>query len=147
VTVSGLADGTYSVTVTDALGHLAGTARVTVGGTVLLLAASNQSACKGQPLSDGVYAGAVSASWQSGAVVIRHDDAPYNCASKIALTATLSGHEILVQETITNPGDLADCECTYDLSAEVKGLASGSYTVRVFDASQQQVGTTSVVVP
>jgi hypothetical protein len=113
----------------------------------LKLASSKQSACKGTPLTDGPSVGTVSATWQGGTVVIQHADAPYNCASKVALAASLSGNDILVTETITNPGVLADCECSYDLSAEVTGLASGSYAVRVLDANQQLVGTTNVVVP
>jgi hypothetical protein len=144
IEIKGLAAGTYTAKVVDASGKLVGTASATVASMSLQVINSLQSACKGTPML--AVAGPISAKQQGGSLIIQHDDAVYNCASKVNMTATLSGTSITVQEVITNPGDIANCMCTYDLSVELKGLAAGSYTVKVLDADGNLVGTLQVTI-
>jgi hypothetical protein len=146
VELKGLASGNYTVSVTDADGQAAGSATLTVGGaSSKLQVAAKQSACKGNGFD--YSAGSLKGSLMGGSLVITHEDARYNCAAKVELSASRSGNDIIVQESISNPSELALCTCDFDLSAEVKGLAAGSYTVKVLDADKQLVGTLQVTIP
>jgi hypothetical protein len=104
---------------------------------------SIQSACKGSPASMSAL-GAVTLAKGSGAITVTHEDAVYNCAAKVSLSAKVSGSKIVVQETITNPTQVANCVCTFDLSIVVAGLAAGTYTVEIYDADGNLVGTSPV---
>lgn len=108
---------------------------------------SQQSACKlsAAPAADP-GSGTISASAQGDVVFVTHVDAHYNCASKLVLDGSVSGDEILVQEVITNPDEKARCTCYMDLSAQIKGVADGSYTVKVHDTEGKLVGTAPVQV-
>lgn len=108
--------------------------------------ATTQSACKPSTKADGLSAGTVKAEASGGTVTVHHLDAYYNCASKLQLQVTVSQSEILIQEVITNPGELARCMCRYDLSVPVAGLAPGPYKVTVQDIEGKGVGSTSVTV-
>jgi hypothetical protein len=78
---------------------------------------------------------------------VLHKDATYNCAHKLSMEATFSASEILVKEIIANPNDtLARCMCPFDLSAQVKGLAAGTYLLKVLDADGALIGSTTVTV-
>jgi hypothetical protein len=145
VELKGLADGGYTVKLLDAEGQLVGTASVTIGSSSGLQVAAKQSACKANP-PESYVAGDLKAS-VSGVLLVSHEDARYNCASKVEMRAALKGQTIVVQETITNPGEMAFCTCDFDLSVEVRGLAAGSYTLQVFDADGQLVGTIQIVIP
>ena len=149
VPVSNLAPGTYKVTVKDADGKVAGTTSVKVGGGSVLVTNSTQSACKKTPPAATTYSsGAVKVTVTGGGnVTILHEDAFYNCAHKLKLTASLSGSVITAQEVIVNPKDAAFCMCHYDLSATVKNLPAGSYTVKVLDADGKKVDTVTISVP
>jgi hypothetical protein len=46
----------------------------------------------------------------------------------------------------TNPEEQANCVCTFDLSIVVNGLAAGTYTVEVYDADGNLVGSSPVTV-
>jgi hypothetical protein len=141
VEIKGLAAGTYTVSVSDAAGNAVGTTTFTIGASPSLQVSSLQSACKGSPLGFSSTGGQLQAKAQGGSLVVLHDDATYNCASLLKLEATVSGSDIIVKEVITNPGLVANCICTYDLSVEIKGLSAGTYTVKVLDADGQLVGT------
>jgi hypothetical protein len=145
VELKGLADGTYAVSVTDADGNPAGSSTLTIGAGPTLQIAATQSACKASGLE--FTSGNLKASLMGSALVITHEDALYNCASKVAMSASLSGNTIIVQESVSNPSEMALCTCDFDLSAEIKGLAAGSYTVKVLDADKQLVGTLQVTIP
>jgi hypothetical protein len=142
--IKGLAAGTYTVKVIDDGGKLVGTTQATVPSMSLQVIDSLQSACKANAY---LAAGQLGAKMQGGSLMVTHEDAVYNCASKVKMTATLVGTIITVREVITNPGQLANCMCTYDLSVELKGLAAGSYTVRVLDADGQLAGVLQVTIP
>lgn len=110
---------------------------------------STQSACKVDTKSDdrgGYSLGAIAATAQGDTVTITHADARYNCASKVALEATVNGNQIVVQEKITNPGELAFCMCDYDLSVQLKGLPAGTYDVSLTDSDGKPAGTAQVTV-
>lgn len=148
VPVMGLADGDYTVQVFNADGKLAGSAALKVGGASQT--STIQSACKPPPPGPtlaGPGLGTVTATANSGAVTVLHQDAFYNCASKVAMQATLKGQQILVHEVITNPGEAAFCTCRFDLSTTLNAVPAGSYTVKVFDADGKPVGSASVTIP
>ena len=144
IEIKGLAPGTYTVSVTDAAGSAVGSATVAIGAPPSLQVSSLQSACKGSPLGFSSTGGQLQAKVQGGSLFVLHDDATYNCASLLKMEATVSGSDIIVKEVITNPGLIANCICTYDLSVEIKGLSAGTYTVKVVDADGQVVGTLQV---
>ncbi len=79
-------------------------------------------------------------------LTIAHESARYNCASKVIMQATLQGNDIIVKEVITNPGEAAFCICDFDLSVGLRGLGAGTYTVKLFDADGNLLGTTSVTI-
>ncbi len=140
--LKGLAAGTYTVQVIDAEGKDAGATSFSLGGAAPTVE-SQQSACKGSP--EGTYSAAgLKAVPESGGLRVSHEDAIYNCASKVELVAAVAGNQITITEKITNPGELALCTCTYDLSVLVKGLAAGAYVVTVVDADGKTVGTSQV---
>jgi hypothetical protein len=141
VEIRGLAAGTYTASVADAAGTAVGTTTITVGVAPSLQVSSLQSACKGSPVGFSSTGGQLRATVQGGSLLVLHDDAIYNCASKLKMDASASGSGIIVQEVITNPGVVAYCMCTYDLTVELRGLAAGTYTVKVIDADGKLVGT------
>lgn len=145
VEIKGLAAGTYTASVSDAASKAVGTTTVTVGVAPSLQVSSLQSACKGSPVGFSSTGGQLQAKVQGGSLFVLHDDAIYNCASKLKMDASVSGSDIIVQEVITNPGVVANCMCTYDLSVEIKGLAAGTYTVKVIDADGKLVGTLQAI--
>jgi len=144
--VKGLAAGSYSIKVLDVDGKLVGSAAAQVGGArVFQVGQTLQSDCK--PESDASFVGTkIKVGVQGNSATIRHQDAEYNCAAKLKLSATLSGSEILVQETVTNPEEAADCMCNFDLELTVGGLASGSYTVKLVTDSGAVVDSVPIVV-
>ena len=107
---------------------------------------TQQSACKPSTKADGAGAGQLKAKAQGDTVTVLHLDAHYNCASRLKLQVTVSGKQILVQEQIINPGELARCMCNYDLSVPVSGLSDGTYQVELFNAEGKLAGSTSVTV-
>ena len=147
VPVSNLAPGTYKVTVQDADGEVVGATSVKVAGSSVLVVNSIQSACKGAPPAETYSAsGALKVTVASGSVTILHEDAFYNCAHKVKLTAAISGSTIVAQEVIQNPKEAAFCMCHYDLSATLKNVPAGSYTVKVLDADGKLVDTVAITV-
>jgi hypothetical protein len=139
--VTGLAAGTYQLKVTDAAGTLVGSTSITIGAAVEPVNAI-QSACKGSGLD--YVASAARVSVGGGLLTITHEDATYNCASKVEMRATVTGNTIQVKEVITNPDELALCICTYDLSVGLKNLPAGTYTVEIYDADGKLVSTQQV---
>jgi hypothetical protein len=147
VPVKGLADGTYQVKVESASGELVGTTQVTVGSPAPKVSVGQtfQSDCK--PETDGPSSsGAIKATVNGNSVTITHEDATYNCAARLKLTAKVIGNQIVVTETILNPNELADCTCNFDLSVVVSELAAGTYQVKVLSSSGLTAGVTTVTV-
>jgi hypothetical protein len=107
-----------------------------------------QSACKAasQPIDFGANA-TLEAQVQGSDLLILHKDARYNCGEKLSMEGSVSGTDIVVKEVITNPNDpKARCECPFDLSAQVRGLAAGTYQLKVEDAAGNLVGSTSITI-
>ncbi len=150
VDVAGLADGSYTVKVFSIGGLLVGEVQVTIGSLSSLSYDSTlQSDCKDDmnSSSNGPAQGTIKATVVGqNAAIITHEDASYNCAAKLLLEASLSGTEIIVTETIENPQVQANCICNFDLSVTVRGLASGTYTVKVYDALMQLAGETLLTI-
>ncbi len=63
-------------------------------------------------------------------VTIHHDQTRRNCCSLFDLQVTVDDSIITVTEVDT--GEYCYCECSFDLSVAVTGLAAGNYTVEVF---------------
>ena len=121
------------------------------------LVETRQSDCKrsGQAndASDAL-SGGLTATWQAnGSLEITHLDVEENCAAKIAATVKVTPPaagakgKILVEETITNPGEAADCICRFDVIAVVDGLAPGDYEVSSLSPDKELTGPVEVSTP
>jgi hypothetical protein len=112
---------------------------------------TEQSSCKQESKNDTqdpamAVGGKVEVVVTGSAVEIIHEDAYYNCASRLDMKVKVTGAQIEVHEVILNPGELARCMCHYDLSTTIKGLAAGAHTVSVYDADGKLVATVTAVV-
>jgi hypothetical protein len=115
------------------------------------LVEARQSACKKTSEAHDALTGGLTATWQaSGTLQITHLDVEENCAAKIAATVkvtpptTSAKGIIVVEETVTNPGQAADCICHFDVIAVVEGLVAGTYEVSVLSPSKQSTGPIEV---
>ena len=116
--LSNLVPSTYSVTVTGADGTVVGTDTVDVGGELPT------------PPEEITFE-------RSGTTIsIHHGAAPYNCCSVVEMVLEADDAVLNVIETITNPDELCDCECVFDLDGSITGLdADTSYTAKLWRTS------------
>lgn len=143
--VSGLPKGHYDLELIDAEGKSAAKTTALVGEQVPAVGATYQSACKAETKSDSFGAG-LKTEQKDGEVIVRHEDARYNCADKLRMDAELSGDTITVREVVTST-EKALCMCNYDLSVSLKGLKGGAYKLKVVDADGKEIGQTTVTLP
>jgi hypothetical protein len=114
--LSELPPGDYGVGVTSADGESAGATTVTVTGDEL------------PPPEESV-----STDRTGGDITVHHRAVELNCCAEIEMTLEVDGTQLDLVESVTNPDDLCDCLCPFDLSAEVTGLDPESdYTLRLW---------------
>jgi hypothetical protein len=66
----------------------------------------------------------------NGSQVLVEQDAGYVCCAKIGMELKQAGSLLKIIET--NTGDMCKCICGYHVSAQISGLAPGSYHVQVW---------------
>jgi hypothetical protein len=151
ISIDKLADGKYTIELFNANNQLVGNSEVQIGqnATSAEVGTTKQSDCKGENKAeefDGYPSGlgTLIAEAQGNTLIITHQNAPYNCASKIRMEAILSGNKVSVHEVITNPDELMDCMCPYDISISIDKLADGKYTIELFNTNNELVGNFEV---
>jgi uncharacterized protein (DUF2141 family) len=109
---------------------------------------SSQSKCKGS-LNPGMARSAnsdtVIFSSNGDTILVIHQNAFYNCCSKIEVkvTQTQEGFDLAESDT----GLPCDCPCLFDIATIISGLSPGSYLIRVFDIDSNLVGSGVVDLP
>ena len=74
---------------------------------------------------------------EDGYLSINHENAMFNCETRLNIQATIEGNVIKVIETFDAVG--TNCTCPYDLYCEVGPLADGDYTIIIYkDATFDQ---------
>jgi hypothetical protein len=110
---------------------------------------SSQSDCKdssrektGGTINSG---GVIIFSSHSDTIWVIHQDASYNCCSKIKvnLKATPNGFDLLEYDV----GDTCRCMCYFDITTTISDVSSGTYLIRVFDTDTNLVGSGVVDIP
>jgi hypothetical protein len=66
----------------------------------------------------------------NGSQMLVEQDAGYVCCAKIGMELKQAGNLLKIIET--NTGDMCKCICGYHASAQISGLAPGSYHVQVW---------------
>jgi hypothetical protein len=82
---------------------------------------------------------------QGSALAMRHFDSTLNCCSDVSVAVHLDTGAITFREL--EAGEMCHCQCTYDLAAEVSGLAPGVYQVEVESSLGEALCQTSVELP
>jgi uncharacterized protein (DUF2141 family) len=110
---------------------------------------SSQSECKGS------FREKIGGTTNSGGVIIFnshgdtiwviHEDAFYNCCSKIKvnIVQTSNGFDLWEYDV----GDTCRCMCYFDITSTICGLSPGSYLIKVFDKDSSLAGSGVVDIP
>lgn len=114
--ISNLVPNTYTVTVNSADGTAVGSDTVTVTGD-------------GVPVPEEEVVFERSGS----AISVHHTGALFNCCAEVDMTLVAQGSTLDITETVGNPDEICDCECFFNLTAEIVNLeADTDYTVRLW---------------
>ncbi|MCJ7577677.1 MAG: hypothetical protein MUO91_04420 [candidate division Zixibacteria bacterium] len=110
---------------------------------------SSQSDCKGSfrentggTINSG---GVIIFSSHGDTIWVIHQDASYNCCSKIKVNvkATPNGFDLLEYDV----GDTCKCMCYFDITTTISDVSPGTYLIRVFDTDTNLVGSVVVDIP
>ena len=108
---------------------------------------SSQSECKNLNGKIGWSAksGTVIFSSHGDTILIVHQDAFYNCCSKIKVNVkgTANGFDLWEYDA----GDSCRCMCYFDITTIISDLSQGTYFIRVFDIDSNLVGSGLVDIP
>jgi uncharacterized protein (DUF2141 family) len=110
---------------------------------------SSQSDCKGSfsEKTGGTIpsGGVIIFSSHSDTIVVIHQNAFYNCCSKIKvnLKATPNGFDLLEYDV----GDACKCMCYFDITTTISDVSPGTYLIRVFDTDTNLVGSGVLDIP
>jgi hypothetical protein len=110
---------------------------------------SSQSDCKGsfgEKTGGSINSGGVIIFSSHGDTIwVIHQDAFYNCCSKIKVNvkATPNGFDLLEYDV----GYSCRCMCYFDITTTISSLSPGTYLIRVFDTDTNLVGSVVVDIP
>lgn len=110
---------------------------------------SSQSDCKGSFREKTVgtiqSGGVIIFSSHDDTILVIHQNAWYNCCSKIKvnLRSTPNGFDLLEYDI----GDTCKCMCYFDIATTISNLSSGTYLIRVFDIDTSLVGSGVIEIP
>lgn len=109
---------------------------------------SLQSGCKGslgEKIGSSTNGDTVIFSSHGDTILVIHQDAFYNCCSKVKVnvTKTPNGFDLLEYDI----GDTCDCMCYFDITTIISGLSPGTYLVRYFDIDSNLVDSGVVDIP
>src|SRR5262249_34781658 len=93
----------------------------------------SQNACSGDSFGETVHEKVVVAAL-NGSVRVEYDDAQFRCNQNVEGFARTSsgGLDVLVQPVDMDPTEVARCDCLYDVSMTIDGLATGATKVGVY---------------
>ena len=109
---------------------------------------SLQSECKGSlspKLDWSANNDTVIFSSHGDTIQVIHQNALYNCCSKIMVKVTQTSNGFDLSEADT--GDLCHCMCDFDVTTMISDLSPGSYLIRLFDTDSSLVGSGVVDIP
>jgi len=109
---------------------------------------SSQSGCKGsfkKGTERSTQADTVIFSSHGDTILVIHQDAYYNCCSKIKVNVieTPNGFDLLEYDV----GEICKCMCYFDITTIISNLSSGTYFVRYFDIDSNLVDSAVVDIP
>ena len=78
-------------------------------------------------------------------ILVIHQNALYNCCSKIMVKVTQTSNGFDLSEADT--GSLCHCMCRFDITTQISSLSPGSYLIRVFNPDSSLVDSGVVDIP
>ena len=128
----GLFPGEYTVNVTAADGREVGSTEVTVTGD-------------GSPPMPEEY---VYVETGGGMIEVRHEPVELNCCAEIEMALEVDGTTLILEEVLTNPDELCDCMCTFNLHTLIDGLDDEvEYTVQLWDDGRSTLISEQLITP
>ncbi len=110
---------------------------------------SSQSDCRGsfREKAEGTIngGGVIIFSSHGDTILVIHQDAFYNCCSKIKVNvkATPNGFDLLEYDV----GENCRCMCYFDITTTISDVSPGTYLIRVFDTDTNLVGSGVLDIP
>ncbi|MFQ6105349.1 MAG: FlgD immunoglobulin-like domain containing protein [Candidatus Glassbacteria bacterium] len=87
----------------------------------------------------------IAAEVSADSVLVYHFDAEYNCCPHLDFLIEQEDTIIHIEERDTLP--ICECDCCFDLTIVLKGLASGTYRIKVWDWGRNELyGETRITI-
>ncbi len=126
-----LEDGEYVVRLIGIEGDTVGVQSIAVSSGAGLTGFSN-SGCLNSAAASGNDAPDIEYVYSNGALSFTHFNAYFNCAARFLVNFTQAGDTLRFYE-LNVSDEYVYCMCYFEISAQVAGLASGSYVAEVYE--------------